>query len=179
MRVLRCILLTLLLPGLLHAEPKADQGKLAEDAAMHRVELMLEKKDYELAEKKCLMLLENEKSVSALQKDEIRFMLGRSLEEQGKLDKAASVYAAVLWAGHRRVWQFRDEYMEAWIRVLWKRNKPGEDGVMGDREGAVESGRQYLDQMGQFKDRMNQEDLEKRQRLEKLVEQYEKELKKK
>ena len=178
MRLHLGIFLSFLPFGLLCADAGAHQGKLAEGAALHRVQLMLEKKDYGQVEKSCRTLLRDEGGLtSRAMRDKVMHLLGKSLEQQGKLDEAIGIYAS-MWARPRSGGSPNPELLEAWLRVLWKRNQPGDDGRMGDRQGAVEGGRKYLNQTERFKEKMNKEDLEHRQSLEKLVEQYEAELKK-
>ena len=116
------------------------------------------------------------KDVRKMEPKEVR-AYALQLQEEGKIDEAIRVYAA-LCAGFKSSINIPEEALnaEGWMRLLWERNNPGTEEKKGDREMALEAGRNFLKQTKRFEDRMRDNDRRLWKRLEALVLEYEMEL---
>ena len=98
------------------------------------------------------------------------------LHDDGKLEEAIGAYAKI-WATQTGRISVSAPAMEDWLGILWQRNQPKNGIVMGDREAAVDGGARYIKLTGPLKDKMEEDDLAKWMRVEKLVKKYQTKLK--
>ncbi len=180
MRLAVYLSLICLLPGLLHADPKPAAGKkrlnLVESYQL--IEEFLSEEKYGDAVKQCRIFLSGANGGPSLTDTaQVNLYLALSLERLGKDDEAIQEYEK-LWTRYKGWIHITTPAMSGWIQLMWKRNRPAQEGGMADREGAVLYGRRYVDEWIGRKDKLKQKDREAWSRVEKLVQQYEAELKK-
>ena len=169
-----------LLPGLLHADPKPAAGKkqlnLVESYQL--IEEFLSEEKHGDAVKQCRSFLSGVNgSPSLMDRAQVNLYLALSLERLGKDEEALQEYEKV-WTQYKSWIYVSGPAISSWIQLMWKRNRPAQEGAMADREGAVLHGRRYVDEWVGRKDKLKQKDREAWSRVEKLVQQYEAELKK-
>ena len=64
--------------------------------------------------------------------------------------------------------------MKRWMELLWQRNKPARDErTFADRQGAYQTGAEYIEQTSRFKNQMGEEELNLWTEVEALVKTYE------
>ena len=143
-----------------------------EEALYHIVRLLMNKKDWGAVEGKAKEFLDKENNFGKLRRAQVFLMLGKAYEERKMLDDAIGIYARV-WATYTGTINASAPAMESWMKILWMRNKPGDDRTMSDRQGAYEGGWKYISQTARFRDKMKASDLELWLVVEKLVKQYE------
>ena len=169
-----------LLPGLLHADPKPAAGKkqlnLVESYQL--IEEFLSEEKHGDAVKQCRSFLSGVNgSPSLMDRAQVNLYLALSLERLGKDEEAIQEYGK-LWTRYRGWIHITTPAISSWMQLMWKRNRPAQEGVMANREEAVLHGRRYVHEWRGRKDKMKQKDREAFSRFEKLVQQYEAELKK-
>ncbi len=151
---------------------KTEDDKLKEEALYHIVRLLANKKEWGEVETKAKEFLAPENKFAKLRRAQVFLLLGKSYEERKMLDDAIGIYARV-WATFTGTIAASAPAMESWMKILWMRNKQGDERTMSDRQGAYEGGWKYIDQTARFKDKMTADDLELWLVVEKLVQQYE------
>lgn len=150
-----------------------DNG-LKEEAIFSILEILMTKKDYAAADAKAREFLKKENNFSKTRKAKAMLMLGQSQEARKMEDDAIASYG-LIWSNptYMGIIEASAPAITNWMKILWMRNKPGTDTVMGDRQGAYEGGWKYLQFTGRFRDKMRSGDLELWLEVEKIVRQYE------
>lgn len=142
------------------------------DAAQREVSLyqtivlLIAVKDYPKAAETARFYLNPGKSGFSRFVPQVRLCLARSLDERKMVDEAIEAYAGI---GA----DFADQIgvsapaMQAWLRLIWERGKPG------DRKTARDGGRGYLNRTSPLQERMSPEDRELWNEVETLVKSLE------
>ena len=164
--------------GYLGVFEKTDDPEEKGETLRLMIELLMEHKEYRRALEQCRVFLDKERDITRTKWNRGYAMYYKGLchEELNQPDDAIVSYA-LAWTTHMGMIEVSAPAMERWMRVLWKRNTPGGDGVMSDRRGACEGGRQYIDLTKRFQDKMREDDHRLWKRVKDLTEAYEAQLK--
>ena len=151
---------------------EVEDEDLKEEALYNIIKIHMAKKDFDKVIAEAKEFLDKKNKFSKLRRAQVFLLLGKAYEQSNKEDDAIGIYARV-WATHTGTISASAPAMEAWMKIMWMRNKPGNERIMGDRQGAYEGGLKYINQTARFRDKMNAADLELWLVVEKLVKQYE------
>lgn len=156
---------------------KTDDPEEKGETLMLMIELLMEHQEHKRALEKCQLLFDKKQgiSVSKWNRGHLYYYMGLCHEGLGQNEDALGCYART-WAAYMGMVAVSAPAMEGWMRILWERNTPGGDRVMGDRRGACEGGRQYIEQTKRFEDKMREDDLRLWKRVKDLTEAYEAQL---
>lgn len=153
---------------LVHEETEKDDQKEMTLYGMIQVLVKMQKHGEAIAQANAFL----DQPYSKIRKAKVMLLLGDSYEKSKKIDDAMRTYM-LLYAQYKGTIEASAPAVERYMRILWQRNKPGTDKVMGDRQGAYELGHNYIKLTERFRDQMRSEDLELWLEVEKLVRTYE------
>jgi hypothetical protein len=128
--------------------------------------LLIAGKDCPNATEKARFYLNREKSGFSRYVPQVRLCLARSFDDRKLVDEAIEAYAGIC-ADFAEQIGVSAPAMEAWLRLMWERGKPG------DRKTARDGGRGYLNRTGPLKERMSAEDRDLWDEVETLVKSLE------
>lgn len=150
------------------------QEKSEKEFSLYRiVELLMAKKDYANAAEQAKKYLNREETGFSKFSPQVGLLLAKSYEERNQTDDALAMYVKV-WSAHMGNIKISAPALLSWMKLSWDRNNPSTDPAKpSDRQGAYNSGANFIALTGRFKDKMIESDLELWKEVEKLVKQYE------
>jgi len=158
---------------------EGSQDKKSREKALYRIiEIEMKKGDYSTARKDAVTYLETkEKGGLGFRQHapEVQLILAQTYDKAGMVGDALSMYVKV-WSSHMGYVKVSAPAMKRWMELMWDRNAPASDkNSKSDRQSAYEAGSTYLEATGResFLKKMTSEEVELRNEVKKLVDQYE------
>lgn len=150
------------------------QDKTEREFALYRtIELLMARKSYDKAAEQALVFLDRKNNNFTKYAPQVSLMLAQAYDQRNMPEDALANYLRV-WSGNKGLIIVSAPAMKRWMEILWQRNKPARDErTFADRQGAYQTGAEYIEQTGRFKDKLKEEELALWKEVEALVKTYE------
>jgi len=145
------------------------------EAALFRlIEIYAKKKDFEKVDTLSFEYLDSKEGANNFLKwsGQVGLLRGQAFEARGNAEAALTTYLQV-WTSKMGNIAVSAPAVEAWMKLLWQRNKAVSADAPGDRQGAYEQGYRFLDLTRRFFDKMTPEEQAMWKKVETLVKSYE------
>jgi hypothetical protein len=150
---------------------KSEERSTRELALLRKIELLMKTKDYTKGEEWAQVYLDREKTGFSKYSANVGLLLAESYDKQNRKEDAIASYMKV-WSAHMGRIRVSAPALTRWMELLWDRNNPAVGNDKADRESAYKRGANYIRLTSRFKDKLNKEELELWQGVEKLVKTY-------
>jgi tetratricopeptide (TPR) repeat protein len=147
-------------------------SRAQKESALYRlIEISAKKKDHEKVEKLTSEYLDRKGNNFVKWSGPVGLLRGQSFEARGDTESALATYLQV-WSSKIGTIHISAPAIEAWLRLVWQRNKPASDKAPADRQGAYERGYEYVEMTRPFLEKMTPEEKEMWKKVENLVADY-------
>jgi TolA-binding protein len=149
-------------------------AKGQKEAALFRmIEIYAKKKDFAKVDALSFEYLDSRQGANNFQNwaGQVGLLRGQAFEGRNNLDAALTTYLQV-WTSKMGDIKASAPAIEAWMKLLWQRNKAASGAAPADRQGAYEQGYRYLDLTRRFFDRMSAAEQVQWKGVETLVATY-------